>query len=305
MKSTSKKANNQKKLPLKHALLAILLSVFLISGSAWITFLYYQHIKDKQRSDPAYNIIALVQTSPDREGLKTSYLAEFLGLSIDRPRNLYSFNTHEEVKKLLKVPIIKEAKIQKIHPGTLHIDYSLRKPIAYLKDYSNAAIDASGTIFPFKPFYTPKNLTEIYLGESDANDQPVTWGTTLQGKRKDLAFALLHSTCQYCDTFSFLCCIDVSQAFAPSNGQRQIVLTIEDRILKRIDNQTVLCIYPRLLRLQNDNYKQQLGNYLILLPYLREKDKEAPLIGSGTIRRAKTTIVDLRLSELAFIATEP
>jgi len=300
-----KATKNQNKLSLSQAFFAILLSICIISGSAWLTLMYYQNMKDKQRSDPAYHIIALVQTSPDREGLKTSHLAEFLNLSIDQPRNLYSFNTHEEVKKLLNIPVIKEATIRKIHPGTLHVDYSLRKPIAYLKDYHNAAIDPSGTIFPFKPFYTPKNLPEIYLGEEEENGEPVAWGTTIHGKRKDLAFALFHDAPQYCDAYSCLCCIDVSQAFATSNGQRQIVLLLEDRFLKRIDNETVLCIYPRLLRLQDDNYRQQLGNYLNLRSYLRGKDATMPLTGSGTIKRAKATIVDLRLSELAFIAIEP
>lgn len=295
----------QKKLPLRQALLTILLATIAISGSAWLAFTYYKHIKDKQRSDPAYHIIAIVQTSLDREGLKTSYLAELLDLSIDKPRNLYSFNIQEGVKALLNVPVIKEASIRKIRPGTLHVDYTLRKPIAYLKDYSNAAIDASGTMFPFKPFYTPKNLPEIYLGDDQENHVPPIWGTTIKGERKNLAFELLACASQYCDRHSSLCCIDVSQAFAASDGQRQIVLILENRLLKKIGDHATICIYPHLLRLRQENYREQLGNYLVLRPLLRERSETADLTGSGNIKRAKATIVDLRLSELAFIAYEP
>src|SRR5690606_28774117 len=116
----------------------------------------------------------------------------------DHPKNLYSFNTEEAVQKLLHLPVIKEAKIRKIRPGTIHVDYALRKPIAYLADYSNTAIDASGTIFSFKPFYTPKKLPEIYLGEEE-EDKPLVWGNIVEGERKELAFALYELSSQYCD----------------------------------------------------------------------------------------------------------
>jgi len=292
-----------KKLPLKQALLTILLSVFFVSGTCFLILIYYQYIREKQRQDSAYEIVAVVQTSPDSEGLKTGYLAELLDLSIDYPRNLYSFNAEEAVQKMLQLPVVKEAKIRKIRPGTIHVDYVLRKPIAYVGDYTNTAIDATGTIFPFKPFYTPKKLPEIYFGEGQEDVLP-TWGTTVSGKRKELAFTLLDLASQYCDESSSLCCIDVSNAFALSDGQRQIAMVLEDRLIRVIDGQTILCIYPRILRLRQDNYKQQLGNYLILRSYLRELDRVSPLPGKGIIQKAKAVIIDLRLSELAFFAVE-
>ncbi|HEV8051080.1 MAG TPA: FtsQ-type POTRA domain-containing protein [Parachlamydiaceae bacterium] len=293
----------KKVLTIKQAFLSILLSICFVSGSSFIGLMYYQHVRDKQRLDSSYEIVALVQTSPDREGLKTGYLAELLELSVDRPRNLYGYDTQEAAEKLLSHPVIKEAKVRKIRPGTLHVDYALRKPIAYVGDYTNTAIDATGTVFPFKPFYTPKILPEIILGEGE-EDASSLWGSVMGGRSVELAFTLLELASQYCDEFSSVSCIDVSNAFALSDGKRQVVLVLEDRILRVVEGQTILSIHPRILRLRQDNYRQQLGNYLVLRSYLRENDRALPLSGKDTIQRANGIIIDMRLSELAFISKE-
>lgn len=296
-------SNTKKKLSVKQALLSIGLSICLISGSSFFALMYYQNIREKQKLDPTYNMVAVVQTSSDNEGLKTAYLTELLELSIDRPRNLYGFDTREAVEKLLRLSVIKEAKVRKIRPGIIHVDYVLRKPIAYVGDYTNTAIDASGTLFPFKPFYTPKKLPEIYLGEEE--DQLPLWGSVLSGKRKELVFDLLKLAPLYCSESSSLCSIDVSNAFALSHGQRQIVIVLEDRHVRVVNGQTILGIYPRIIRLRQDNYKQQLGNYLVLRSYLREHEQILPLPETGTIQQAKAVVIDLRLSELALFAIEP
>jgi len=289
------------KIPLPKALLTIAVSTCLIFGSCFFSFLYYKHLKDKRRSDPSFQIVAVVQTSADAEGLKTAYLTELLDLSVDRPQNIFSFNTQEAKQKLMSVPFIKMAHITKIRPGTLHVDYTLRKPIAYYADYLNTAIDAEGILFPFKPFFTPKNLPEIITGEDISPD---IWGKKITGEKIDLAFSVLALTAQNSDDKMSVRRIDVSNAFASSNGKRQIVITLEDRIIRVIDGDAVLCVYPRVLRLSTENYKQQMTNYTTLRSYLREQDRVNPLSIKGKVQQAKPTIIDLRLSDLAFIAAD-
>jgi hypothetical protein len=284
----------KKKLTAKQALLTILLSIVIVTGTCYGLLGYYRYIHNEQSHDPAYQIVAVVQTSPDNEGLKTGYLTELLDLSIDRPINLYKYNTQEAIEKLLKLPLIKEASVRKIRPGTIHVDYILRKPIAYIGDYTNTAIDIEGVVFPFKPFYTPKKLPEIYLGEDFS-----LWGLKLCGERKELAFKLLDLVPQYCDVNLSLCSIDVSNAFASSEGKREIVLVLEDRLIRVVNGKTILRVQPHLVRLRQENMLQQLGNYIVVRKYLRENEKMEP-IGEGTIRHAKAITIDLRLSELAF-----
>lgn len=304
--------DNSNRIPLRKALLWIFFSVLIISGSCFVGLLYYQHIRDNRRHDPKYQITALIQTSQDKEGLKTVYLAELLELSIDSPMNLYAFNSKEAREKLLRSAVIKEASISKIRPGIIWVNYTLRKPIAILGDYTNTMIDVEGIPFPIKPIFTPKKLPEIYLGidesigEEDRDDRKLKWGAPLQGKRINLAFALLNLIMrQCCSDLTHLSYIDVSKAFALSYGQRQIVVILEDRVEKEIEGQPVLCVYPRILRLGTDNYEQQLKNYLVLQSYSRQQDSQFFCNSPGNIEKAKATIVDLRLQDLAFITNEP
>lgn len=289
----------KKKITVKQSLFTILLSIVIVTGTCGGLLVYYQQMQRGQLHDPAYQIVAVVQTSPDNEGLKTGYLTELLDLSVDYPSNLYEYNTKEAAQKLMGLPLIKEATVRKIRPGTIHVDYILRKPIAYIGDYTNTAIDSEGVVFPFKPFYTPKKLPEIYFGE----DCPV-WGSMLCGENKELAFKLLQFVPQYCDANSSLCSIDVTNAFASSDGQREIVIILEDRLIRVVEGKTILRVQPHLLRLRQENMLQQLGNYVVLRKYLREKEKNEPLAGDGTIRYAKAISIDLRLSELAFFIQE-
>lgn len=297
------------KVPLKKALLTILLSIFIISGSSFLGLIYYNYLKENRRSDSKNQIVAVVQTSPDSEGIKTGYLTELLGLSVDSPTNVYAFNSKEALNKLLASPIIKEAKIIKIHPGTIWVDYSLRKPVAILGDYSNTMIDREGVPFPIQPFFTPKRLPEIFLGRLDeegpediGTDNGFSWGVAINGKRLRLAFALLDFFNQhYCNITTHLDRIDVSKAFSLSCGQRQIVITLEDNCEKEINGRQVFCLYPRILRLDSDNYEQQLHHYFALRSYLLKKCQLPSSASQEIVLHADTMIIDLRISDLAFM----
>lgn len=301
------------RLPLSKALLWIFLSVLFVSGFSFIGFLYFQHIRENRRHDPRYKIVALVQTSQDKENLKTAFLAELLDLSVDMPKNLYAFNTKDALSKLLRFSVIKSATINKIKPGTIWVDYSLRKPVAYLADFSNTLIDSDGVPFPLKPFFTPKTLPEIYLGltddvysEENASERGFQWGTPLQSKKINLAFSLLNLVShQCCNELSHLSRIDVSKAFALSHGQRQIVITFEDHSERDIDGQPVLNIHPRIVRLSTDNYAYQLKNYQFLQSHLRQQENQTPISPEPYIQKAKPTIIDMRLTDLGFIYTAP
>ena len=259
-------------------------------------------MKEKQRSDPYYDIVAVVQTSPDAEGLKTSFLTELLGLSVDRPKNLFSFNSREAREKLLKVSFIKEATIAKIRPGTIHVDYMLRKPIAYFADYANTAIDADNILFPLKPFFTPKKLPEIYIGVTEFLEAP--WGTKIVGEEMKLALALLNLAPKYCDDCSAVSRIDVSRSFAPSDGEREVIVILEDRVVRVVEERSILFVHPRILRLNPDNYEEQLINYTVLRSYLRGKDHIEPIGGTASVQHGKAMKIDLRLSDLAFFSKD-
>lgn len=296
MKTTEK--NN--KLSFRAAVLWILLSTLFISGSAAVGLIYYRHIKKQRFQRPQYNIVAIVQTTPDKERLKTIYLAELLHLSVDNPTNFFRFNAKKAQRTLMASPLITSARVKKILPGTVYVDYTLRKPVAYLVDYTNTVVDRGAIAFPFKPFFTPKKLPEIYLGISD--QAILMWGREIKGIKSQLALYLIDLITENCCTEnSFLTRVDVSNALADSHGQRQIVVTIEDYVEKESTGNTIRIIIPQLLRLSIDNYRQELANYLALRPLLHEQGFKMLPESSEKLIRAPSQIIDLRIPDLAYI----
>ncbi len=307
MKKEHYSAGQQDRLSISHALMWIIFSTLAISGTAFLGKWWYFHLLNKKASDDKFSIVAIVQMNPEKESLKTEYLAELMDLSCDHPANLYRFNLNAAKQKLLQSPVIKTARLKKIKPGTLYVEYSLRQPYAYLSDYKNVAIDREGYIFPMIPFFTPKKLPEIYLGlpefenSVDERGRPGgNWGVPLDCPHKDLAFKILKDLASYQEMFRVQK-IDVSDAFADSYGQRQIVLFIEEQIELENQGKSLLYVLPRILRLNPSNYHESISRYIRLSKYLQKNGIRKENDPSDSLIKKKPLIIDLRLSQLAFI----
>ncbi len=301
----------KKNLPLTHALSWIVGSALLVNGTSYSALKYY--LKNHRQNAAAANfaIRSIIQTGPQKEALKTEYLAELLSLSSDRPCNANSFNLKLAEERLLSSPLISRAEVKLIKPSTLYVDYTIRQPIAYLEDYANVACDKEGYLFPFTPFYTPKRLPAIYLGLApfgqppyDPDKEKAEWNAPLKGKYFTLALGVLNIVTdpKVEDLFSVKR-IDVSNAFAESYGTREIVVITEDVISSRIGGKEMQLIVPRILRLSTKNYAQELGNYLKLRQQLLDEEKRITTLPehTGNICRLKEKIIDFRIQQLAFI----
>lgn len=268
---------------------------------------FWKQFKLKKIHDPQYTISALIQTGPEKEALQTGYLAELLDLSVDQPTNLYTFDPKLGEKKLLSSPLIAEAHIKKIAPNVIYVDYTIRKPIARIGDYQNIAIDKEGYLFPLSPFYAPKELPEIYLGlpdfgagEDSFGRKGGQWLTPLQDKYFTLAMEIL----QFLEGSSWrdgirIKRIDVSNAFAKSLGQREIVLSTEEDLIVKT---TQVCTFPKMLRLCPKDYAKQMHHFLTLRKNMMD-DYSRQLTDAVIPRSGKfsSRIVDLRIPHLAFV----
>jgi hypothetical protein len=295
--------NNKKKpvlLPLSHALAWIVASALLISGSSHLILKRYFTHRQSISRDPRYAIHSIIQTGPQKEALKTEYLAELLGVSRDRPYSCLRFDLERAKQRLLQSPLISTAQIKLIKPSTLYVDYTVRQPIAWIEDYVNIAIDKEGYLFPFTPFFSPKHLPSLYLGlppfgisEADPERPSAQWNTPMCGKYIDLAFKILAIVIDPKAAHAFsVKRIDVSNAFAESYGTREIVVMTEDRLIKQNGVEVRI---PRILRLSSKNYAQELGNYLKLREQLLAEEKQSPDL------QFKEKIIDFRIQKLAFI----
>lgn len=291
------------KVPLGRAVRLIAYSMLAVGCVVGVGWGCYHYVREMHANNPAYRIVAIVQSSSVPEMLNTAYLAELMDLSVDAPVNLYRFSTKEALNKLLSSPLIQNAKVKKIRPGTVFIDYEMRRPIAFLSDINNAAVDSEGFVFPFKPFFTPKRLPEIVLGVKQLSDS--IWGNKIQDERFTLACELLkYLSKHYYSTFTTITRIDVSKAYASSLGQRQIVVELDNRIEREHEGKSCLFVIPRILRLSTKDYRQGLANYLNLYRYLEENQNLHSKDEKSTVVHLPATIIDLRLPQLAFIKNQ-
>lgn len=286
-------------MPLVQALAWIVGSVLIVSGGAhaWIQKGWRPQLPKQKEVTPDY-LSVLIQTGPQKEALKTQYLAELLGLSADRPVRAQEFDCLTAISRLQECPLIARADV-KIVPlqqedpvaqKAVYVDYTIRQPIAWLSDYENVVVDRMGYPFPLKPFFSPKVLPEFYLNLQD----PLHWNKAIENPLMTLAFEIWEFLIR--SSIHELCTIkriDVSRAYAASYGQREIVIILEDALTQFQKGKEVVHIFPKILRLNTKSYGQELMNYLSLREALLAKDK----------KNMQTTpkVLDFRVPNLAFI----
>lgn len=285
-----------KRLPLSKALSWIGLSVIGVNGLCYLLLQSYFIWRDQKLKFKQSYINTIVQTGPQKEALTTDYLAQLLGLSSDRLQKINDFDLKEGKKKLLNSPVIKEAEVRTFDLGSVYVDYSMRQPIALLYDFENRAIDEERIVFPLIPFFSPKNLPELYLGVSTTHIK--------EDPKAALALDILKliNESSIKDQLNIRL-IDVSKAFERSYGQQEIVILIEDEIISKIEQRQIHYYLPQYLRLSRKNYAQELSNYLKLREELLKKEEGRLTLPEGdqTAVRLKCKIIDLRLEQLAFI----
>ena len=249
----------------KKVVLVLTLSTLATSGSALLSYSIYRYIHHLQASRESDVIQAIAQTGPKSKQLQTAFLAEVLDLSLDLPTNLGRFDLDDAAERLLGTFVIQNVRLKKVKPHFLWVDYTAREPFALLEDYSNTVMDEQGLFFPLTPFYSPRTLPSIYLGEQAP---PSPWGQ----KIGEAQLKLVHTLTKSLD-FNAIERIDISQVTASSSGKQEIVVFLKG---------------GNILRLAPKNCVQQLLHYSILKQTFLNDE-------------AQSFIVDLRIPEVAFL----
>lgn len=276
------------KMPFSRSVIWILVSVLLISGSAFMGWLYFISVRERRLHDEQYRIAAIVQNAGQKEPLKTAYLAELLNLSLDKPVNIYRFDVKAAEARLMASPVIKKAEVRKILPGTLYVQYEIRTPLMLLGNYTNTVIDNNGYRFPLRPFFTPKRLSTLYIKPS--RDEQTIWGSTIQDDESlAMAIRIQNLFKKYGREDLFIKQIDLSHLKSDSYGQRQIVLILQKLIYDPLDLENEKKIY---VRLSPDHYRQGLINFFNLY----EK-----LLRNELTMHNDRFVIDFRVPHLAFI----
>lgn len=203
-----------------------------------IPFIFYMGKKGIKQTQNHY-ITALSLESDSFATLKAEYFAELLDLSIDKPTKLLDFNLIKATNILVSNPLIKKVKIKKIPPETIHIQYSMRKPLAYLEDFYNTAFDEEGVLFPVDPFFTPKNIPYVRIGFEDLSNP---WGKKLDSKQIGIVVDLLQQK-EVSLLTEKITKIDLAHAWSIKLGTRQIVIVLKKNL--SLQNAKNECCYIR------------------------------------------------------------
>ncbi len=246
----------KEKLSLPVAIGMIILSIFLITGSTY-SFLKIYH--QKKSSHPKY-LSKLIQTGPQRDRLSSFLIQELLGLSKDNPTLSKNFDVKKAKEAMLKLPVINSAHVEIIGEETLYIDYTMKEPVAKVLDYPGLAVDAKGCFFPLSPFYSPKEIPEIYFGAGLIQGE---FFKPLETEPFQLAYDILKSLEKQSELSGFFIKrIDVSKAFEQTYAEEEIVVELKDQKFGWQEDDEGHYIYR--LRLSRENYQKELGNYLNL-----------------------------------------
>jgi len=252
----------------------ISLSITVVLALSLGSLVVYKRIQTFQINQKGY-LQAIVQTGSQSgtlngipfASLPTGLLAEVLDLSADCPVYFNQFDLKMARFRLLATHAIENVKLKKTKPNLLFIEYTLREPWAYLEDYTNTGIDTGGVFFPLSPFYSPRHLPGIFLGEASPAYDP--WGEQMRDKLLNLAKTLTRVVKEEIEM------IDLSQVYSTSAGRREIVITLKEGII---------------LRLTPKNCVQQLTHYSILKSTLLDREGQK-----------QKMIIDLRIPEVAYL----
>jgi hypothetical protein len=279
-------------------------SMFICVSATYSGYCYWKKNRIAKLCDHRYSISKIIQTGPEKEALPTAYLAEVLNLSTDQPVHLYEYDLKEAVDKLLSSPLIAAVSVKLIAPNALYVDYTVRKPIAWLGDYKNTAIDQDHYLFPVSPFFSPKELPEIFLGLSSfGSEEGGKWQCPMQNPRLDLALEVLQFVQGFARSENLrIKRIDVSNAFAQSSGQREIVICTEEDITLKASGEMVSYTFPKMLRLSRREYQSQMQNFISLKKSMMEDyQKQLSHAALPSSKRFRSRVVDLRIPHLAFV----
>lgn len=270
------------------------LSTLLFSALPFLGWNLYQHDLESKKKDPHYLIRQITQK---KRVLPEYLIAEWLGLSIDKPTSLYAFSEEKAKQRLEEHLLIQEASVEIRLPDTLAIDLKLRQPRARIGDLSGAGVDSEGILFPMEGYISPKRLTTLYIGLDPIE---VAWGSHLVGERYEKAIEVLEFFSQHSRSLGFFVTrIDTARAFEKSLGRSEVIVHCSEHSHHEVGGERQLLVHRWIVRLPTEGYTKRWGDLRVLCERLKEE--HAKRAGTEAREEFDARIIDLRLPDLGFV----
>jgi len=111
--------------------------------------------------NPKWYISQIAARATTAYSLPSSLLEQILEIA----PNTNLTNIDHLTPKILACPAVESAKVWKLFPSTLGVEYTLRTPIAAIGQ--NLGIDALGATFPLSPYFPPLHLPMAILNQDE------------------------------------------------------------------------------------------------------------------------------------------
>lgn len=151
-------------------------SLFFIFGSCIVTtaiFFGLQSLKKNEQNNQKYLIQKILIKGQNGDFLSGDLFAELVDVSICDPTPFFAFDTQETKKKIKKTGIFRKIDFRKKRPDCLVVIYALFDPIAIVEDQANTLLNEEGRVMAYRPFFSPKKLPKVILGEHLAWNQKI------------------------------------------------------------------------------------------------------------------------------------
>lgn len=256
--------------PQQRTLFHEMVTIVVISSCFWGAFFgaLWWHSRQQQRrqGDERFVLkrLASRSTTPDR--LPLGVLSELLDVNANTASSVFAIQPDTACQRLLSCPAVARARVWRLLPGTLGIEYALRPPVATIAGCKNVAIDRCGTAFFLFPFYAPKHLPVLALPMQPTKTLAETQRAIRLSKEAPIALKLLERVQQVVSPRHIVVeSIDVVHLREHSVFRREVVMVLSSLLAKekhlyvRIGLENILPtleLLPALCdRLLNDGFR--------------------------------------------------
>ena len=223
--------------PQQRTLLHEVMTVVTISSCFWGAFFgaFWWHSRQQQRrqSDERFVLQRLASRSTTQDRLPLGVLSELLGVDACSRPSLFAIDPGGACRQLLACPAISQARVWRLLPCTLGVEYALRPPAAAIAGLKNIGIDRYGTAFFLFPFYPPKRLPVLVLPMRPAKTLSEAQRSLRLSKELPIALRMLERIQQAASSRHIIVeSIDVAHLGEHNVFRREVVVVLSSLLAK-------------------------------------------------------------------------
>jgi hypothetical protein len=224
-----------KKEPEERSFFSVFFRIVCISSLFWGAFFSawgWQKMQHKRREqDERLTLKRLAARSTTVDKVPLSLLSSILEIQEGLP--LFSLQPATLRDRIKACPAFSQARVWRLLPTTLGIEYTLRTPLASLGGVRNVVFDKTGTLFFLLPYFAPKKLPSVVFDLPRLPSLEEMQKEMTLSKEMTLAIHMLPALSSFADKHKlFLEKIDLSKRNHPNIFRREIIITFSPQLTK-------------------------------------------------------------------------